>query len=178
MNCVPYWHPCYCNWLLWISACNFKASCRDWIYATRSMINITLRKWYLLKLTFALEEFTHSFDVSDKLVQDSVEGTLSKQAQQVLRKILLSTCNMSNQNAWSLSLKFELDLERRARQKGWPFIQSMSSDLKLDSGVRIQVILWGGGLVDWWELRKEKTGPYKYCENNTWWVKDTSNLTF
>ena len=72
-----------------------------------------------MKLTFALEEFTHSFDVSDKLVQDSVEGTLSKQAQQVLRKILLSTCNMSNQNAWSFDhKKFSLDLERRARQKG------------------------------------------------------------
>ena len=48
-----------------------------------------------------------------------MQGTLSKQAQQVLRKILLTTCNMSNQNAWSFDhKKFSLDLARRARHKG------------------------------------------------------------
>ena len=57
---------------------------------------------------------------------------------------------MSNQNAWSFDhKKFRLGKEGKAQ--GWPFIQSMSSDSKLESGVRIQVILWkrGGGVVDW-----------------------------
>ena len=56
---------------------------------------------------------------------------------------------MSNQNAWSFHhKKFILDLGEEGKARGWPFIQPMSS--KLESGVKIQVILWkgGGGAVD------------------------------
>lgn len=63
-----------------------------------------------LKLTFALKEFTHTFDSSGKTLKDRVEGILSKQAKQMLRNILVSTCKMNNEYAWSLHpKKFILD---------------------------------------------------------------------
>lgn len=47
---------------------SFKASCRD---SSRQEARwVWLWKWYSLKLTFALEEFTHSSDASDKFVKD------------------------------------------------------------------------------------------------------------
>lgn len=65
---------------------------------------------------------------------------------------------MSNQNAWSFHHnKFILDLGEEGKARGWPFIQPMSS--KLESGVRIQVILWKGGgeLLTAEDKGKEKT---------------------
>lgn len=67
----------------------------------------------LFEVDICSEEFTHSSDVLDKVVKDWVLSILSKQAQQVDTKILLSTCNVSNKSAcFSITRKCIWDSER------------------------------------------------------------------
>lgn len=63
-----------------------------------TVISITL-KMILFKADIWSKEFTHSSDVLEKVVKDRILSILSKQAQQVDTKILLSTCNVSNKSA-------------------------------------------------------------------------------